>query len=85
MISEYIKEAMEHAVYEKLEDGTYAGKIPECKGVVAFEKTLRKCEEKLQSVLEAWVLLGFKMKHPLPVIGNIDLNRELDYAEIISH
>jgi len=77
--------AMDQAVYEKLEDGTYAGKIPQCKGVVAFAKTLKECEKKLQSVLEAWVLLGFKMKHPLPIIGDIDLNRELDYAEIISH
>lgn len=80
IITEYLEKAMENAVYEKLEDGRYAGRIPECKGVIAFGETLKKCEEELQSVLEAWVLLGFKMKHPLPVIGGIDLNKELDYA-----
>jgi predicted RNase H-like HicB family nuclease len=47
-----------------------------CKGVIAFGKTLRECEEELRSVLEDWILLGFKLKHPLPVIDEIDLNEE---------
>ncbi len=82
VITEYLEKAMEQAVYEKLEDGTYAGRIARCKGVVAFAPTLKKCEEELQSVLEEWILLGFQMKHPLPVIGNINLNKEPDYAKV---
>jgi hypothetical protein len=44
--------------------------------VVAFGSTLRECEEELRSTLEDWILVGLKLKHPLPVIADIDLNRE---------
>jgi len=67
---------MAKAVYDKLEDGTFAGRIPPCKGVVAFGKTLRECEDELHSTLEDWILVGLKLGHPLPVIEGIDLNRE---------
>ena len=67
---------MAHALYDKLEDGTFAGHIPSCRGVVAFGDTLRECEKELRSTLEEWVLVGLKLKHPLPVIAGIDLNEE---------
>jgi predicted RNase H-like HicB family nuclease len=76
ILSEYVEQVMAQAVYDKLEDGTFAGKIPPCKGVVAFGKTLRECEDELHSTLEDWILIGLKLRHPLPVIGGIDLNRE---------
>ncbi len=61
------------AVYDKLEDGTFAGRIPLCAGVVAFGLTLQECEAELRSTLEDWILVGLKLGHPLPVIGGIDL------------
>jgi predicted RNase H-like HicB family nuclease len=76
ILSEYVEQAMTQAVYDKLEDGSFAGRIPSCKGVVAFGATLRECEDELRSTLEDWILVGLKLKHPLPVIGDIDLNRE---------
>ena len=76
ILSEYLDQALGQAVYDKLEDGTFAGRIPSCKGVVAFGATLRECEEELHSTLEDWILAGLKLGHPLPVIGNIDLNQE---------
>jgi len=57
-----------------LEDGTFAGRIPPCKGVVAFGTTLRECEEELRATLEDWLLVGLKLGHPLPVIADVDLN-----------
>ena len=75
ILSDYLERAMAHAAYDKLEDGTFAGRIPNCVGVVAFAATLRECEESLRSALEEWVLLGLKLNHPLPVIDEIDLNR----------
>jgi len=44
--------------------------------VVAFATSLRECEYELRSTLEDWILLGLQLKHPLPVIAGIDLNRE---------
>ena len=76
ILSEYVEKVMAKAVYDKLEDGTFAGRIPPCKGVVAFGKTLRECEDELHSTLEDWILVGLKLGHPLPVVGGIDLNRE---------
>ena len=45
ILSDYVREAMAQAVYDKLEDGTFAGRIPSCKGVVAFGDTLRSLAE----------------------------------------
>lgn len=74
ILSDYVEEAIAQAVYDKLEDDTFAGKIPACEGVIAFGSTLRECENELRSTLEDWILLGLKLGHPLPVIDNIDLN-----------
>ncbi|OEU82372.1 MAG: hypothetical protein BA865_00015 [Desulfobacterales bacterium S5133MH4] len=82
MLSGYIEEALAHATYDKLDDGTYAGRIPACKGVVAFGTTLRRCEDELRSTLEDWILVGLKLGHPLPVIASIDLNREPSYEPV---
>jgi len=75
-LSDYIEAAMSMAVYDKLENGTFAGRIPACKGLFAFGVTLRVCEQELRSVLEDWILVAFRLKHPLPVIAGIDLNWE---------
>jgi predicted RNase H-like HicB family nuclease len=75
----YIESAMSYAEYDKLEDGTFSGRIPILKGVIVFGKTLRKCEADLQSTLEEWILLGLKMGHTLPVINGFDLNKEPTY------
>jgi predicted RNase H-like HicB family nuclease len=76
ILSDYVEQATAQAVYDKLEDGTFAGRIPACKGVIAFGSTLRECENELRSTLEDWILLGLKLGHSLPVINNIDLNKE---------
>ncbi len=76
ILTDYVEHALAQAVYEKFEDGTFGGRIPSCAGVVAFGTTLRECEDELRSTLEGWILLGLKLKHPLPVIDGIDLNQE---------
>ncbi|MBI5967498.1 MAG: type II toxin-antitoxin system HicB family antitoxin [Deltaproteobacteria bacterium] len=76
ILTEYVNQLVAQAVYDKLEDGTFAGRIPQCKGVVAFGGTLRECEDELRSTLEDWILVGLKLGHPLPVVDEIDLNKE---------
>ena len=76
ILSDYVEQAMAQAVYDKLEDGTFAGRIPSCKGVIAFGEKLRECEDELHSTLEDWILVGLKLGHSLPVIDGIDLNKE---------
>ena len=72
-LTEYVEQAMADASYDKLEDDTFVGRIPACKGVVAFGATLRECEEELGSTLEDWALVGLKLKHSLPVIAGIKM------------
>lgn len=76
VLSDYVAEALAQAAYEKLDDGSYAGRVPPCPGVVAFGASLRECETELRSTLEDWILVGLQLKHPLPVILGIDLNKE---------
>lgn len=74
-LTDYVEAALGEAVYDKLEDGTFAGRIPPCAGVVAFAATLRECEHELRSTLEDWILVGLRLGHPLPVLAELDLNR----------
>ncbi|MFQ6120766.1 MAG: hypothetical protein ACE5KE_12895 [Methanosarcinales archaeon] len=83
-LTDYIYRALAHAVYDKLEDGTFIGRIPQCKGVIAFASTLRECEEELRSTLEDWILVGLKLGHSLPVIAGIDLNKEPRYESMVA-
>ncbi len=76
ILSDYIQQALSQAVFDKLEDNSFSGRIPVCKGVIAFGTTLRECENELRSTLEEWIFLGLKLGHPLPVVNNLDLNRE---------
>lgn len=76
ILTEYIEHAMAQAEYDKLEDGTFAGRIPKCKGAFAFGRSLRECEDELRSTVEEWILLGLKLGHRLPIIAGIDLNRK---------
>jgi predicted RNase H-like HicB family nuclease len=82
ILSDYVEQALAEAAYDKLEDGTFAGRIPPCPGVVAFGGTLRQCEDELRSTLEDWILVGLKLGHPLPVLAGIDLNRQPQHEPV---
>ncbi len=84
ILSDYLNRALAQAEYDKLEDDSFFGRIPSCKGVVAFAKTLRECEDELRSVLEDWVLIGLKLGHSLPVLDNMDLNKKPEYEQLES-
>ncbi len=74
ILYKYIENAMSEAVYEKIDDNEYSGRIPSCTGVITFAATLEECEQELLSVLEDWVLLGLRHGHILPIIRDIDPN-----------
>ncbi len=84
ILTDYVEQAMAHAVYDKLEDGTFAGSIPLCDGVIAFGETLRACEDELRSTLEDWILVGLKLGHRLPIIADINLNQEPVYEPMVT-
>src|SRR3954469_12705903 len=71
-LTAYIEAALENARYDKLEDGSFSGEIPKLKGVIAFGKSLRECENELRSTLEDWILVGLRLGHKLPVLSGIE-------------
>ncbi|HEX5504198.1 MAG TPA: type II toxin-antitoxin system HicB family antitoxin [Thermomicrobiales bacterium] len=76
ILSDYVDQAMARAVYDKLEDGTFGGRIPECPGVIAFGGTLRACEDELRATLEDWILVGIDRGQSLPAFAGIGPSRE---------
>ncbi len=86
MLIEYINKALSKAVYDKLEDGTFFGKIPECPGVLAFGKTLFECQNELRSVLEGWLIVKIRHGDILPVIDGFDINTGIPSGnEAVAH
>ncbi len=84
VLSEYLDRALAEAEYDKLEDGSFSGRIPSCVGVIAFGATLKECENELRSTLEDWLLVGLKLRHKLPIVNGIDLNKEPEYEPLES-
>ena len=76
VLTDYIDYAMAGAVYDKLEDGSFAGRVPACRGVVAFDTNLTGCQILLRSTFEDWLVLGLKLGHEIPVLSGIDLNAD---------
>ena len=86
MLTDYINQAMSKAVYDKLEDGSYSGKIIECPGTIAFAETLYQCQNELRSVLEGWLLVKIRHGDQIPIIDEIDLNKGIPaLKEITTH
>jgi predicted RNase H-like HicB family nuclease len=84
MLIEYINKAMSNAAYDKLEDGTFSGKIPHCPGVVAFGESLYQCEQELRSSLEGWLIVKIRHGDRLPVIGRINLNKKMPAVQRVA-
>ena len=86
MLIDYINKAMSKAIYDKLEDGSFSGKIPQCPGVIAFGETLYKCQQELKSSLEGWLIVKIRHGDKLPILGRINLNKKMPLSkEAVAH
>ena len=86
MLIDYINKALSKAEYDKLDDGSFSGRIPKCPGVIAFGKTLFECQKELESVLEGWLIVKIRHGDTLPVIDNLDINAGIPHGkEAVAH
>lgn len=83
ILTEYIKQAMSSAEYERLEDGSWCGRIP-CLNVITFEASEALCREELQATLEDWILVGLRKGFHIPPVGEIDLCAETAHEPVES-
>ena len=80
MLIEYVEEALRHARYEMIQDEEpYYGEVPELKGVWATGKSLEECRERLQEVIEGWILVSLRKNLPIPRLGECEI-REIQVA-----
>jgi predicted RNase H-like HicB family nuclease len=86
MLIEYVNKAMSKAIYDKMEDKSFSGKIPQCPGVIAFGETLYQCQQELRSSLEGWLIVKIRHGDKLPVMGKINLNKKMPvFREAAAH
>jgi len=82
MFAEYIKAAMDRAVYEIIEDPeSFYGKIPGLKGVWASGKTLESCS--LMSALEDWIAFRLRTGWSIPSIGTASIIVSVEHASVV--
>ena len=81
MLIEYIQAAMQHAEFEKMENGRYFGTIPQCQGLWADGDTVEATRETLREVLEDWILVKARFSDAMPVIDGVDINPQPVHAE----
>lgn len=65
---------MVRARYDRLEDGTFYGEIPDLSGVYADATSLEACRDELRSALEDWILFGLTNGFTIPPLDGVDLN-----------
>jgi len=74
MLTQYLKEALERAHYEIIQDKEpYYGEIPPLPGLWATGTTLEECRRNLTEALEDWLLFSLAKGLPIPSIGSVTL------------
>ena len=81
MLSQYVKAAMHHAHYERMENGRYFGSIEQCPGLWAEGITLEACRDELESTLESWLIIKLRHGDVIAAIDGVDINLQPEYAE----
>lgn len=85
MLIDYITQKLSKARYKILEDGSYFGEIPELQGVWASEKTLEKCRNTLQEVLEEWIILKLQDSDVILDFPKIKIHNKINHKENLQY
>lgn len=73
MFSEYVNQALKHAEYEKLEDGTWYGEVPDLKYTWANAPTLEECRQRLKDEVEDWLVFAIAHHHSIPTLDGVNI------------
>jgi predicted RNase H-like HicB family nuclease len=71
MLTRYIQAAMHEATYVLLENGTFYGEMPACKGVWSNANSLKDCREELQDSLRDGIILSLRLGHTVPLVNEL--------------
>ena len=74
MIRAYLEEALRRAHYELIDDEEpFYAEIPELPGVWATGPTLEACRERLEEVVEGWLLVRLTRGLPVPTLNGLSI------------
>jgi len=73
-IEEWARQAIGHADYEQLSDGSWFARVPGCPGAIATGVSREVVRDELLSVLEDWAYLGIQLGDDIPPFGGVSLN-----------
>ncbi len=73
MLNGYMDKAIQHAQYERMEDGAYFATIPGFEGLWATSQPEQECRKELREVLEGWILLGIAHHDTLPEVDGMKI------------
>jgi predicted RNase H-like HicB family nuclease len=73
MIRRYLDRALARARYSLLEDHTYCAEVRGLRGVIATDATLEGCRERLQEVIEEWVLVRVAHGMKIPALDGVTI------------
>jgi predicted RNase H-like HicB family nuclease len=74
MITKYIEKALQKAVYEPLEDGSFYATVPGLRGVIALGRGVEECRHELAEVVEEWVLMRVARGLSVPKLGGLSVS-----------
>jgi len=80
MLIRYMRAAIGHAEYRKLDDGAWFADIPGFQGVWANAASVEDCRSELEEVLGEWLLLKIRAGDPLPVVDGVELKITAEVA-----
>ncbi len=74
--TEYMREAMKHAQYERTEEGDWYAHIPGFEGLWATGPTVEDARNDLHSALDGWLYVNaYQGTRDFPKVGDLDLLR----------
>jgi predicted RNase H-like HicB family nuclease len=74
---QYLEAAMDHAEYEKMEDGGWFASIPGFSGLWATGRSIEATRKDLYEALDGWIEITIKTGNRVPAVGDISLYSNL--------
>ena len=68
LLTTYISRALDRAVFDQLDDGSFVAEVPGLQGVLATGAVLEACRAELADVIEGWVLFRVANGMAVPAI-----------------
>jgi predicted RNase H-like HicB family nuclease len=77
---QYMENGLNHAQYEKMENGEWFATIPGLSGLWATGKTVEEARKDLVEALDGWIEASTKSGFRIPDIDGVSLHSELRKA-----